>query len=230
MTEAEWLACIDPQRMLKQLWGKVSDRKHRLFAVACCRRIWQLLSDERSRQAVEIAERYADAEATADELETASDAASAVWETEQEQALTEGTWDRESLSPPYTASAAAYNVAIPLGWWGGAPAFVPPDEIIREVIADGAAERVAQCALLRDIFGNPFRSVSVDPSWPRWNDRTIPRIAQGIYEERAFDRLPILHDALLDAGCDNEDILAHCRGAGPHVRGCWVIDLILGKE
>ena len=63
-----------------------------------------------------------------------------------------------------------------------------------------------------------------------WNDGTVRRITEGIYEERAFDRLPILHDALLDAGCDNEDILAHCRSAGPHVRGCWVIDLILGKE
>jgi hypothetical protein len=58
----------------------------------------------------------------------------------------------------------------------------------------------------------------------------VPKIAQGIYEERAFDRLPILHDALLDAGCDNEDMLTHCRSEGPHVRGCWVVDLILGKE
>ena len=88
-----------------------------------------------------------------------------------------------------------------------------------------------RCALLHDVVGNPFRKVRRNYQiWLRWNDGTVPKIAQGIYEERAFDRLPILHDALLDAGCDNEDILAHCRNQGPHVRGCWVIDLILGKS
>ena len=81
------------------------------------------------------------------------------------------------------------------------------------------------------VFGDPRRPLPhLAAAWLRWNDGTIPKIAQGIYEERAFDRLPILHDALLDAGCDDEDLLAHCRGAGPHVRGCWVIDLILGKS
>jgi len=94
---------------------------------------------------------------------------------------------------------------------------------------DGVAERKCQCDLLRDIFGNPFRPFSVDESWLRWNDATIRRMAACIYEERAFDRLPILHDALLDAGCDNEDMLAHCRSEGPHVRGCWVVDLLLDK-
>jgi hypothetical protein len=79
-------------------------------------------------------------------------------------------------------------------------------------------------------MGNPFRSSALDPAILAWNEGTVRRIATGIYEERAFDRLPILHDALLDAGCDNEDILAHCRSAGPHARGCWVIDLLLGKE
>ena len=93
-----------------------------------------------------------------------------------------------------------------------------------------SSEREAQAALVRDIFGNPFRPTTVPPTLLAWNDGTVPKIAQGIYEERAFDRLPILHDALLDAGCDDEDILAHCRSDGPHVRGCWVIDLILGKS
>jgi hypothetical protein len=81
--------------------------------------------------------------------------------------------------------------------------------------------------LLQDIFGNPFRPVTADPEWLT---ATAVALAQTIYAERAFDRLPILADALEDAGCDNADILAHCRGDGPHVRGCWVVDLILGKE
>jgi hypothetical protein len=92
-----------------------------------------------------------------------------------------------------------------------------------------SAERAAQAVLLREIVGNPFRPSAVDPSWLAWNDRCVEHVARGIYEAWAFDHLPILHDALLDAGCDNEDILAHCCGAGPHVRGCWVIDLVLNK-
>jgi hypothetical protein len=81
--------------------------------------------------------------------------------------------------------------------------------------------------ILREICGNPFRPVTVAPSWLT---ATVVSLAEGIYADRAFDRLPILADALQDAGCDNEDILAHCRSDGPHVRGCWVVDRLLGKE
>src|SRR5262249_20594224 len=81
----------------------------------------------------------------------------------------------------------------------------------------------AEAPLLHDIFGNPFRTVLVDPSWLAWNGKTVLKLARGIYVGRAFDRLPILADALEDAGCTNADILDHCRGPGPHVRGCWVI-------
>jgi hypothetical protein len=91
-------------------------------------------------------------------------------------------------------------------------------------------ESAVQASLLRDIVGHPFRIVSHDSSWLAWNDGTIPKIARAIYDERAFERLPILADALEDAGCDNADILTHCRGPGPHVRGCWVVDLLLGKQ
>jgi hypothetical protein len=90
--------------------------------------------------------------------------------------------------------------------------------------------RKAIASLLRDIVGNPFRPVALNCSWLGWNDGTVPRIAQGIYDERAFERMPILADALEDAGCDNPDILDHCRNAGPHVRGCWVVDAVLEKE
>jgi hypothetical protein len=89
------------------------------------------------------------------------------------------------------------------------------------------AELTAVCDLIRDIFGNPFRPVTADPSWLT---STVAALARGIYADRAFDRLPILADALQDAGCDHADILDHCRGHGPHVRGCWVVDLLLGKE
>jgi len=83
------------------------------------------------------------------------------------------------------------------------------------------------CQFFRDIFGNPFRPVAIDP---RWQTETVVALATGIYAERAFDRMPILADALEDVGCDRADILNHCRGDGPHVRGCWVVDLLLGKS
>ena len=91
------------------------------------------------------------------------------------------------------------------------------------------SERKFQSAILRDIC-NPYCSVAITDASLMWNDRTIVRIAQAIYDERAFERLPVLADALAEAGCDDADILAHCRGPGPHVRGCWVVDLLLGKE
>jgi hypothetical protein len=92
-------------------------------------------------------------------------------------------------------------------------------------------ERKAQKALLGDIFGNPFRPLpsAVEPAWLAWNDGTIPRLAQSIYEERRFADMPILADALEEAGCTQADILAHLRGPGPHARGCWCLDLLLRK-
>ena len=90
-------------------------------------------------------------------------------------------------------------------------------------------ERMAQSDLLRCIFGNPFHVIEISNDWLTWRDGTVPKVAQSIYDDRVFADLPILADALEEAGCDNADILAHCRSGGEHVRGCWVIDLILGK-
>src|SRR5262245_9281795 len=116
MTEAEWTTCEDPRAMLKWLWGKASDRKLRLFASACCRRVWKELEDERSRQAVIVAERFADGLATSKQLQRASDAAHAVWAAERRRRSPGGG----ELAYPLPYSAAAYNVALPLGWWGAA--------------------------------------------------------------------------------------------------------------
>jgi hypothetical protein len=85
----------------------------------------------------------------------------------------------------------------------------------------------AQCRVLRDIFGNPFRPVAPDPGW---RTSTVVALAQQMYEYRDFAAVPVLADALQDAGCDHPDVLDHCRGPGPHGRGCWVVDLVLGKE
>jgi hypothetical protein len=238
MTEAEWFECREPEKILDWLRaaGKLSDRKARLFAVACCRRIWGLLGDERSRRAVEVAERFADGLASEEEFEAASDAACAVWDEDMEQASTEGKWNRESLSPPYTVSAVAYNVAIPLGWWGAAPAFRAPDEIVRETTANGAAEGAAQCVLLRDIFGNPFRPLPAIDRMLTGTGGNVRRLAEAAYEDRDLPsghldpiRLAVLADALEDAGVTDAALPEHLRGPGFHIRGCHVLDALLGK-
>jgi hypothetical protein len=100
------------------------------------------------------------------------------------------------------------------------PAAVGPPE---------CGEEAGQAALLRCVFDNPFRPVTVAPAWLSWNGATVPKLAQAIYDERRFGDLPILADALEEASCDNSDVLAHCRSGGEHVRGCWVVDLLLGK-
>ena len=84
--------------------------------------------------------------------------------------------------------------------------------------------------MLRDIFRNPFRPISLDAAWLWWNDGTVRKIAQVIYDDRTFTHMPILADALEEAGCTEQSILNHCRSGGEHVRGCWVVDLLLGKE
>ena len=93
-----------------------------------------------------------------------------------------------------------------------------------------AVLQVADGDLLRDIFGNPFRPVAAEPSWTTWNGGVVVKLAGSTYEGRAFERLPVLADALEEAGCTDADLLAHCRGGGEHVRGCWVVDLLLGKS
>jgi hypothetical protein len=173
--------------------------------------------DERSKRAVEVAESYADGLVTDKDLESVANAASEAWPTDEKQYGPDG----HLLIP-----AAAYNAAVPIGWWGGAPAFMPPSSIIQEAAPDPATERRAQAAILRDIF-NPFRPVSVDPEWLT---STVVSLARQMYESRDFSTMPILADALQDAGCDNADILNHCHSDGPHVRGCWVVDKLLSKS
>jgi hypothetical protein len=110
-------------------------------------------------------------------------------------------------------------------------AFYAAGGTARRTLGIGEAQRnkseKAQCGLLREIFGNPFRPATVDPDWLT---STVVALARQMYEARDFSIMPILADALQDAGCDNDDILTHCRGDGPHVRGCWVVDLLLGKK
>jgi hypothetical protein len=225
MTEAEWLACKDPSQMLAILEsrGCGSNRKFRLFAVGCCRRIWSGLEDVRSRSAVEAAERFADGLATQSELRTAFTAASAaVADCKDVSRFSEN----QAIAAFLTAARNINESATK----------IPENEDANEVAShvwsyaiDGELEGYEKqhAALLRDIAGNPFHTVFFDPTWR--TDHTVG-IATKMYDERNFDAMPILADTLEDAGCNNPDILNHCREPGVHARGCWVVDLILGKE
>jgi hypothetical protein len=240
MTEEEWLHATDPQPMLAFLKGKASDRKLRLFAVACCRSVWNLLAEE-SRHAALVAERVADGLANADKLTAARHHATRPARDALAQRIRRfpGAAGKAAAalvgSDAYDRVHAAYgehgrkdapqHTARELGL--SAQAVQDPRDAYLEAEAHAVA---AQTALIRDVLGNPFRPVTLDPAWLSWNDGTIPKLAQAIYEERAFDRLPILADALEEVGCTDQDMLAHCRSGGEHVRGCWVIDALLGKS
>jgi hypothetical protein len=221
MTEQEWLECEHPFPMIKECRQviRLHPRKSRLFAVACCHRIWHLIEDERSRAAVEVAALFAEGLADQDQLKEAEEAARAAfshaWSTKGEVgSYAEGAAQDAAYSSVWIVVESVCNMAFVAAGDGPKP----------------GPEHTAQCKLLRCIFANPFRPVLVDTAWLAWNDRTVPKIAQAIYDERAFDRMPILADALEDAGCTDAEILTHCRGEGPHARGCWVVDLILGKQ
>lgn len=111
-------------------------------------------------------------------------------------------------------------------WWRDAWHLV--SNVFRRSIGkpDLDAHWAVYCDLTRCVFGNPFRPVELDR---RWLTSTVVALSRSVYADRAFDRLPILADALQDAGCDSDSVLSHCRGDGPHTRGCWVVDLLLGK-
>ena len=233
MTEQDWLTATDPTAMLVFLRGKASDRKLRLFACAVCRDrfIWEIwLRDERSRKAIELAERFVDGEATKKDLDAARVAA----------------WAPVRASIDYRGRLLARTA------WGvardGAGA---ADTAIRSF---HPRQRAFLCGLFREIFGNPFRPSTPLSSILAWNDGTVGRLAERIYKERNFGHLPILADALEEAGCTDTALLTHCRYVGPpevvvgldfsdpadvrafsrsevpHVRGCWALDRILARE
>jgi hypothetical protein len=218
MDEAEWLACADPDRMLKHLGKKYSGRKLRLFAVACCRSLRSLLVGKATRCAVEVAERFADGLADERELDEANDAAE-----------TEGGLPLATFSNPavwitiYNAFKAADNTSAWAAGLGATSADRHWDQ------ATFTRERANQSQLLREIVGNPFRPVIITPEVLAWAGGTVVKMAQAIYGERRFGELPVLADALEDAGCTDAAILAHCRGPGEHFRGCWVVDLLLKR-
>ncbi len=253
MTEVEWLRSTRTNPMLRFLIGaegrvqdiqkfpacKGSDRKLRLFACACYHRISRWLPDPIARAAVEITARYADGEVTWAEMHEAerrvrapSEALEPVWRASQGA-------ERAAFAPTHTALSLAlvitWREAQKAAYYGSSNAYLGLASLTNPGVGTSdvgfgtsrANEERAQCDLLRDIFGNPFRPVVLDPSW---RTEAVVALAEGIYAGRAFERMPVLADALEDAGCSHEDVLSHCRGDSPHVKGCWVVDLLTNRK
>jgi hypothetical protein len=254
MTEAEWLRGTRTNSMLRFLIGaegrvqdveefpacKGSDRKLRLFACACYHRISTVLPDHAARAAVEVAERFADGRTSWAELQDAESRIRALY------AELEPVWrasvgdERAALAPTHTAlglaMVIAWKEAQKAAYYASSNAYLGVATIANPGVGTSDAgfgavqlsEERAQCELLRDIFGDSFRPVAFDPAW---RTDTVLSLARQMYDARDFSPMPILADALQDAGCDSEGVLNHCRDTNQlHVRGCWVVDSVLGKE
>jgi hypothetical protein len=233
MTGAQWTTCTNPHELLAYLGDQASERKLRLLACACARRIGPLLTDKRTRNAIEVAERFADGLADEKKLTRASEAATtAVKQVTIKtgelagQAGMVGFW--------VTHRKAAVAAREVLGTVVHAKARVakqvsssPENSNVWTTAC--VAELDAQTTMVREVFRSPFHRVHVDPAWLAWKRGSVVRLAQRIYEDQMFVDLPRLAIALKSAGCDNAQILDHCGQAVEHFRGCWMLDLLLGK-
>ncbi len=223
MDERTWLSSTNAYELLTYRPCR-NDRKRRLSACASIRRVIHLVDIVAFHDALQVAERLADGSATNSDRVAARKVIRAAWD----------QWRRTRPLPDYSDSINSVMQAVQ-----GVLEIEYKDFKLAieraefaEMWIDRAPEqeesiRAKHCDLVRDIFGNPFRPVTLDP---RWLTSTVLDLARIIYDERTFERMPILADALMDAGCDSEEILSHCRNGGPHVRGCWVIDLLLANE
>jgi hypothetical protein len=230
MTESEWLLCREPQAMLAALRaaGKLSERNARLFAAACCRRAWHLMVDERSHKAVEVVELFADGEVDGNDLAVAERGAGAA-ATARRSGASDAAW---------MASHAAWLSTWDDTWRCAETTLA----ITRKVMTRDRGKSRPQdqpIYILRDLFGPiPFRPVAIDPGWLTWNGSTVGRLARAAYDGRQMpagtlepERLAVLADALEDAGCGDLEVLGHLRESGKvHYRGCWVLDLLLGRS
>lgn len=247
MTNKEWRRCNDPVTMIKALKGIATGRKAQLYLCGGCRMNWRHLYSDDSRKAVEVAERHADGDAADDELHAANwHAEPATWggafvprdwrkyhpdgsvppdvlrlvelgalttqQLEEDEPHVDPALKARLLALACLAEAATNRNPFDDDWWHdyASKAPWPGDE------------------LLRCVFGNPFLPFVFFS--PDWLTPGVVELARSMYDGREFGRMPALGEALKDAGCRNQDMLDHCRSQTPYVRGCWVVDLILGMS
>jgi hypothetical protein len=222
MTESDWHTCTDPVAMLTCTRTLATDRKLRLFAIAWAQRCYRHMEDERSRIAVDVARDFVEGRASKADLTAAFRDANELCEELWRDGPAAGRASRSGRSnrgaqQSITAAVSARTAADPA--WNYRQAL--------RSMRGQAAVVVQYCGLFRCIFGPlAFHSIAITSSWIT---ATVAEVASAIYQEEAFERLPILADALEEAGCNQQDILGHLRSSAEHVRGCWAVDLLLGK-
>lgn len=256
MTEDEWGSSAEPTVMLRFLRVRASERKLRLLCGACCRRVWHLLESESLRQAVDALEGFADAEI--DETSFRAIASTTHPLRAYHDELLSGQVHHEKWLPAYGINRVVHGTLATQGQIVFAT-LRPDIEVVTlaldffaraitaadyHLLADerrcapSTEERAAQADLIRDLFGGSFPTApEIDSAWLDSNDGIVTRLAAAIYENRCLpegtlevERMAVLADALEEAGCTNQEMLSHCRNGGMHVRGCWPLDLILGKQ
>lgn len=238
LTEAEWLTGTNLEKMFEMLFVRANDRKERLLTAAYCRRFWHLLTDDRVRQAVEVGEQYADALVSKIELRQAREAALLAEREDHTRLLRlpQDSVERERANQVQEAFNSA--VALTRSQLGGIANRACSTSLRIDRSTWQIFRGTWQIVVLHDLFGPTlFHDLTIHPAVLASNNGQIMQLAQACYADchkpaGTLDnrRLAVLADALEEAGCTDTAILAHCRGAGPHVRGCWVLDLLLGKE
>jgi hypothetical protein len=218
MNSNEWLACREPDDMILILLRRgerQESRKFQLFSCGFCRQNWHLLVDERSRRAVEVAERQADDCAGVEEVgEARARAFRALAHFGQRSVKGRLAMAATRLfSPGMGFAGMTARIAFSIRRSSRSPR--------REVMA------MAQADLLRDLFGNPFHPEDFDPDWLT---PTVLELSRDIYDHRGYEKMPFLGDALEEAGCANPRVLEHCRAGPAHARGCWVLDALTGRS
>jgi hypothetical protein len=235
MIPLEWVEGNGVSELIKSIQGLLGPRRTRLLAVAFCDRVAHVLRHDVCRDWIEVASRYADKKSHRMDMAKAHSTAKDIYDRFGQPTALRGIAIQSTLRAfVYTLQPALRNYPQVVARAAAeASGYAASDETGQIVVGIDrvafAAESGAQLQLLRDVLGRPDDvSVSGTSDWLGWHGGLVPKLARGIYEDRAFDRMPILGDALEDIGCADEAILAHCRGPGPHVRGCWVVDTLLG--
>jgi len=238
MTEEQWHLETNWERHFEHIGNRLSERKHRLLAAGFCRQLWHLIEDQPVRDAIETAEHYVEKRATVAELERARrqcrDLASK-WGHESMK-LAESSQDLASIAAHLRSDLAWLGAFLTAGQFDvktiGARAILA---LRAENLVQGDAPSRAldyqhlqqQREVLLDLAGDPFRPIEF---LLEWRTSTVLALAKSMAESRDFAVMPILADALEDAGCEAEEVLSHCRGSGPHYLGCWVMDGVLADE
>ena len=230
MTEEKWLTSVDPDPLLNYIRGRASNRQLRHMMVEFVREITlELVHRKHPNPILAILDLFATGSLHRREIDIEHlpfDKASQIF------IMCGWPWrnfDGESVLYNDLVSAVLWEFDFWLKYARVESSRRAISAILAATDENSHVRRRARamCRAIRDIFGNPFRPVVADPTWLT---PTAQSIAAAIYQDRTFDRLPILADALEEAGCTHAVVLLHCRTPGEHVRGCWVVDLVLGKS